>query len=164
MKYYHVTIYNRGEVFTFQPTIPIYLRKGEDRRTPRICVTSNWKHSLRSIILIHRSQRYYIYYTEQQPVNPIEERQRRLQEKSIRKTSNDFVFLEDGFANKEHWFLQSTEMTREGMVVLPKEAYLKMLMGFGFMNEPDIDKLNLVPYEPEKDIFDYAEVDVGIQL
>lgn len=163
-KWYHVTTVDRGEAFLFQPSIPGFLRKGEDKRTQRICVTANWKHSLRSIILIHPSQRYYLYATEQRPVNPIEERQRRLQEKSIRKTSNDFVFLEDGFANKEHWFLQPTKMTREGMIVLSKEDYLRMRMGFGFMGEPAIDKLKLVPYEPEKSIFDRALVEDGLTL
>lgn len=147
MKWYHVTSYYHKKEFTFIPNIPYYLRKGEDKRTPRICVTAIWKHSLRSIILIKRQQTYYIYSTEEQPINPIEIRQKLLKEKKIRKNCNDYQLLEDGFVNKEHWFIKPVKMKLEGVVELSKDQYLSMLMGFGWTGEPDIDKLELKPYK-----------------
>jgi hypothetical protein len=147
MKWYHVTICYREKEFTFIPHIPYYLRKGEDKRTPRICVTTIWRHSLRSIILIKMQQEYYIYSTEEQPVNPIEIRKKLLKEKKIRKNCNDYQMLEDGFINKEHWFIKPVKMKLEGVIELSKKDYAGMLMGFGFCNEPDVDKLKLKPYK-----------------
>lgn len=146
MKWYHVTSYYEGKECKFVPNIPYYLRKGEDKRTPRICVTSIWKHSLRSIILIKRKREYYIYSTEEQPLNPIKMREKLLKEKKIRKNCNDYQMLEDGFVNKEHWFIKSITMKLEGVAIIPKKEYAGMLMGFGFCNDPDVNKLKLTPY------------------
>lgn len=146
MKWYHITTYYRGKTFKFDPSIPYYLRAGEDRRNARVCVTANWQHSLRSIILIKRSQEYYVYSTSVMPVNPITKREQLLKEKKIRKNSNDFKVLEDGVINKEHWFTESINMELEGVVELSKRDYAGMLMGFGFMNEPDVTKLKIKPY------------------
>ena len=147
MKWYHITSYYRGKEFIFKPNIPYYLRKGEDRRTPRICVTTIWRHSLRSIILIKRQREYYLYSTEEQPINPIEVRKRLLKEKKIRKNCNDYQMLEDGFINKEHWFVKPTKMKLEGVAKLSKNQYAGMLMGFGFCNETNVNEIELTPYK-----------------
>ena len=146
MKWYHVTSYYHGKEFIFEPSIPYYLRKEEDKRTPRICVTQIWRHSLRSIILIKRQQEYYVYSTEEQPINPVKIRAKLLKGKQIRKNCNDYQMLEDGFANKEHWFTTLTKMKLEGEALIPKREYLGMLMGFGFSGEPDMDKIKLTQY------------------
>jgi len=147
MKWYHVTNYYRGKEFTFEPNIPYYLRKGEDRKTPRICVTPVWRHSLRSIILIKRQREFYVYSTEDSPINPVEMRKRLLKEKKIRKNCNNYQMLEDGFVNKEHWFITPTKMKLEGVAKLSKNQYAGILMGFGFTNEPDVNKIELTSYK-----------------
>jgi len=144
--WYHVTTQYLNEENEFNPNIPYYLRKGEDKRNARICVTDNWRHSLRSIILIKRCKDLYVYSTSEAPINPIETRKKLLKDKKIRKNCNDFQLLDDGICNKEHWFLNATKMKLEGVVKIPKEDYGRMLMGFGFMGEPDIDKLQLEKY------------------
>ena len=146
MKWYHATNRYNGNEHQFVPSLARMLQKGEDKSTPRICVTGNWRHSLRSIILIKRSQEFFIYSTDQQPVNPIKEREKLLSEKTIRKNQILFQLPKDGFVNKEHWFLKPTTFELEGVVTIPKDDYLAMLMGLGFMNEPDINKLSLKPY------------------
>ena len=151
MKWYHITSYYRGKEFIFEPNIPYYLRKGEDRRTPRICVTAIWRYSLRSIILIKRQREYYLYSTEEQPINPIKMREKLLKDRKIKKNCNDYQMLKDGFINKEHWFLTSTKMKLEGVATVPKKQYAGMLMGFGFFNDPDISKIKLIQYK-EKSI------------
>ncbi len=158
MKWYHVTSYYRGKEFTFIPNIPYYLRKGEDKRTPRICVTTIWRHSLRSIILIKRQQEYYIYSTEEQPINPTKIRKQLLKDKKIRKNCNDYQMLEDGFINKEHWFNNPTKMKLEGVVKLSKNQYAGMLMGFGFCNEPNMDTLKLKSYKENRKIKLFREL------
>ena len=147
--WYHVTTYYKEKEFTFKPNLPYYLQNGEDRRNPRVCVTANWRHSLMSIILIHPSREYFIYSTTEQPVNPIKEREKQLKNKQIRKNCNNFNLPPDGFVNKEHWFLSPTNMKLEGVVEIPKNDYLGMMMGFGFCNEPNIDKLKIEPYRPK---------------
>lgn len=148
-KWYHISsiIYNSGNELEFNPNIPYYLQKGEDRRNPRVCVTANWRHSLRSIILIRRSKSFFVYSTLEQPINPTKERENRIKNKQIRKNSNDFRLPPDGFINKEHWFLKPVTMKLEGVVKIPKKEYLSMLMDFGFSGEQDINKLKIVTYK-----------------
>ena len=116
MKWYHVTGCNQGQSFLFQPYIPRRLQKGEDRKTPRICVTGNWRHSLRSIMIIHLDRYFFVYSTTESPVDPTTFRQGLIDQKKIRKTSNDFRLPSDGFVNKEHWYLTPTLMTLEGYI------------------------------------------------
>jgi hypothetical protein len=150
MTWYHVTRYYEGQECTFRPSIPSYLQKGEDKRNPRVCVTGNWKVSLMSIILLNRScDRLYVYSTEEQPIDPQKERERLIKEKKIRKSCNDYQLPEDGIINKEKWFMAPIKMKFEGMLVIPKADRLGMLMGFGFTNEPDVRKYELVPYKKQ---------------
>ena len=95
--------------------------------------------------MVHRSQTYYVYSTTELPVNPNRERQ----QQNIRKNCNDFRVLEDGIVNKEHWFLKATKMDLVGQVKISKDRYAAMLMGYGFMNEPNVNKLKLEPYTEE---------------
>lgn len=147
MRWYHITNYYQGKEFEAKPSIPFYLRTGEDRRTPRICVTANWRHSLRSIILIKRCMEFFVYSTEVKPINPPKTREKLLNEKKIRKNCNDYKLLEDGFVNKEHWYIKPIKMAFEGVVKIPKKEYLGMLIGFGFCNDPDLNKMKLKPYK-----------------
>jgi hypothetical protein len=59
----------------------------------------------------------------------------------------------DGFVNKEHWFLEPIQMTLEGYVRIPEDAYASALMGLGMFNYPDVDKLRLVPGLPQIEDF-----------
>jgi len=150
-KYYHVTTNHYGAEQVFEPHVPAYLQKGEDKKTERICVTDNWRHSLRSIILLRRySNRFYVYSTDKEPVNPNTERERLLKEKAIRKNHNLFRLPPDGQVNKEKWYTEKTTMQLEGMVVFPTEMRAMALMGFGFMHDPDVDKMKLEPYKEEE--------------
>ena len=151
MKYYHITCNYLEKEALIKPSVPYYLQKGEDKATPRICVTMNWRHSLRSIILLRRGHdRFYVYSSEQQPLDPNTERQKLLDGKIIRKNQNKFRLPPDGQINKELWYTEPTPMMLEGMIEIPKEVRLRMLMGFGFMGEPDMGKLELIPYHPQK--------------
>jgi hypothetical protein len=149
MKYYHVTGYYRENEFLFQPGVPGHLVKGEDKTTPRICVTTDWRISLTSIILLRLAHdRFYVYSTEAEPVDPNVERERLLASKAIRRNQNKFRLPPDGQINKEKWFIQPTKMKLEGMVVFPKEQRAMALMGMGMVNDPDISKFVLEPYKP----------------
>ncbi len=57
-------------------------------------------------------------------------------------------------------------MKLEGVVELSKNQYAGMLMGFGFCNEPDVNKLKLKPYRPKKykHLFDSLKSYKGIKL
>ena len=156
MKYYHVSSFYHGEEFEFTPSLPYYLQKGEDKRTHRICVTANWRHSLRSIIVIKHSKYFFVYSTEEEPINPIAERERLLNEKKIRSTSNDFKLPRDGIVNKELWFTKAVKMKCEGMIILPNEMYGRMIMALGFSSgDPDVEKLQIEPY---REIDPFAEL------
>jgi hypothetical protein len=148
MKWYHVTTCNWGSSFLFQPRIPGIIQKGEDRNTPRICITDNWKHSLRSIMLIHLDRYFYVYSTTEKPIDPTAHRQNLIDKKQIRKTSNNFCLPSDGFVNKEHWFLTPTLMTLEGHIRIPEEDYVAALIGLGMFNYPDPNKMKLIPGSP----------------
>jgi len=145
MKWYHVTSRDHGTLHTFSPYVPHRLQKGEDRKTPRICVTDTWQHSLRSIIIIHLNRWFYVYSTEDLPIEPQSTREILLKEKNITRACNNFKLPPDGIINKEHWFLNQTQMKLEGHVMIPKDDYAAALMGLGMFNYPDIEKLKLIP-------------------
>lgn len=147
-EYYHVTDRYRGEKAVFEPRLPYYLQSGEDKKNKRVCVTNNWRNSARSIVLIKRTKRLYIYSTEKKPVNPTIKREELLQCKKIRKNWNDFRLPRDGLYNKEHWFIEPIEMHFKGMIIIPKEMWVNMIIAMGFPSgDPDMDKLNLQPYK-----------------
>ena len=153
-EYYHVTTSYQGESQVFRPSIPYYLQKGEDKKNPRLCVTENWKHSARSIVVLKRSRRLYVYVSFKKPINPSEKRFELLKVKKIRKNYNDFRLPRDGIVNNELWFLDSTKMFFKGMIEIPEEEYAKMIMAMGFPSgDPDINKFKLKPYEEEKGAF-----------
>lgn len=147
MKWYHVTRVNRGKEYLFIPVIPYRLQKGEDKRTERIYVTSNWRCSLRSIILIHLNRYFYVYSSEEKPVNPQEIRKR------VSGRSNDYRLPNDGIVNREHWYLKEVRMRLEGYVRIPEEMYAMALMGMGMFNDPDVDKLKIIEGEVNYDEF-----------
>jgi hypothetical protein len=155
MKWFHVTSVNRGKSFLFTPYIPYRLQKGEDKRTPRICVTANWHHSLRSIIMIHLSRFFYVYSSKTAPISPQEMRESLLRGKKIPRTRNDFRVPQDGIINKEHWFLNPISMVLEGHIRIPEDDYAAALMGLGMFNYPDVEKLKLTIGLPdfEKEFF-----------
>ena len=149
-KYFHVTGYYQGDSCVFTPRLPGYIQKGEDRNTPRICVTDNWKHSLRSIIVLHRLRVAYVYCSCAPPLSPLEHRAYLISEKKLRRTSNNFNLPRDGIINNEKWYITPIEMKLEGMVKVPKEDYARMLMSFGFsFGDPKIEKYKIEPYEKE---------------
>ena len=161
MKYYHITCSYLKEEVLIKPSLPYFLQKGEDKETPRICVTTNWRHSLRSIILLRRAyDRFYLYSSEKQPLDPNMERQKLLDGKVIRKNQNRFRLPPDGQVNKELWYTEPTPMTLEGIIEIPKEVRLRMLMGFGFMGDPDVEKLELKPCQSEKFMLGGVEYDL----
>lgn len=153
MKWYHVTAVNRGESFIFLPFVPRRLQKGEDKRTPRICVTDKWRHSLRSIMIVHLNRFFYVYSCEETPVSPSEMREALLRDRKITRACNDFNLPKDGFINKEHWFLKPTHMVLDGHVRIPEESYASALMGFGMFNYPNPEKLEMVPGLPPETVF-----------
>jgi len=151
VKYYHITTRCHDSENVFIPSLPGFLQKGEDKNTPRICVTTDWRRSLRSIILLHLSHdRFYVYSSEKEPVDPNVEREKLLQSKAIRKNMNKFRLPPDGQINKERWYIDDTLMKFEGMVEFPKEMRCAALMGFGMLNDPDVNKMVLEPYKPWK--------------
>lgn len=154
-KYYHITTNYLGEKTTFNPNLPYYIQKGEDRRTKRVCVTENWKYSIRAIIVLKRRRRFYCYSSNFEPINPIIQRENLLKEKKIKTISNDFKLPRDGIVNKELWYLEPIEMAFEGMIVIPDEDYARMVMAMGFPSgDPNISNLKLEDYKEEKSIFD----------
>jgi hypothetical protein len=147
MKYYHVTTSYFGEDAIFKPHVPYHLHRGEDKKTPRVCVTSNWRHSLRSIIVLKRTKTFYLYSCEEEPISPDVERSRLIKEKKIKVNYNDFRLPPDGIVNKELWYTKEITMKCEGMIILPNDVYARILMSFGMPSgDPDVDELKLEPY------------------
>ncbi len=144
--WYHVNTRYLGPTNIFKPEIPTYTRlKGEDKRTPRVSVTHDWRNAIHMLIILYSSQYWYVYETNEVPIDPVARRLELLQQKKIRSTSNDFR-SPDAEVGAEAWFLEPIKMKYSGIVDIGRDAILRLKMSMG-MSDGGINykKLKLEP-------------------
>ena len=136
--WYHVNTGYLGSTNTFEPVVPRGTRlKGEDKRTPRVSVTHDWKSAIHMLIVLYASQYWYVYETNDIPIDPVSKRLELLQQKKLRKNSNDFR-SPDAEVGAEAWFLESVKMKYSGIVDIGKNAYMRLTMSMG-MGDGGVD-------------------------
>ena len=141
-KWYHVSSRFLGDDYTFEPEVPIDSRlKGEDKKTPRVSVAPDWRNAIYMLVVIRRSQNWYVYETTETPIDPVSTREELIAQKKLRKSSNDFR-SPDAEQGAEAWFLEPIKMKYAGMVDIGRDAYVRLIMSMG-MGDGGINYKNL---------------------
>jgi len=146
--WYHVTSQYFGNSFTFTPHIPQNSRlKGEDKKTPRICVSPRWQSPIYMLALIRPNRYWWIYKTEEIPIDPVSTREKLLKDKKIKKVSNDYRSLDAEKHNSEAWFLKPTNMEFWKCADLGKDRTLWLMMGNGNIDFDEVKLLSKSEYD-----------------
>lgn len=152
--WYHVTPRYLGDSITLLPKIPNGSRLPyEDKHTPRISVTHNWRSGIYMLIVIHQSREWFVYSTKEKPIDPISYREDLIRDKKIKKNSNLFRSIDAEKFGIEAWFLEPVNFKLAGVVDIGKNNYLGLRMSMGFgdggINYKKLKLKNVAQYKEE---------------
>lgn len=120
MTYYHVTEHYHGSEHLFEPELPKHIQRGEDKKTPRICVKNknqplNWLAPCKT----------FIYASNTPPIDPSIHRSMLIQQKKLKHSCNDFKLSIDGLTTNERWYLEPVRMQFVGVFERTVADYIR---------------------------------------